>query len=404
MTLTADQIVYTFADGMALLCTAGLGIVLFRRHRLRAESYVLKSAIAVAALLGLRTMDRFSDAGLVNVALELVVATLPVLVLLMAESLIRRHAPVWMKLACILGSVSIGLLAILRLNLLDIVRVPAMGVVLVLCLALALGLFIFRDRGSLMTNENERVTSLLLGFVILIPFAATDFLDNRYEQLVGMGALGVLSLTLAAIRGVSGRPRLSGYLLDLSAAAGISLVLLALTGALFEVSSRQGLELWVCLMAFAIALMCFGHLRRLVRDKAMLPLSGLLAHARTGSIHEFLSDLQQHRLLKSSRLIEGDELKKDVPPEVLELLKIAPVVSRGVLEEMRTKGNLPPDRGAALSLLTAYQLTHAVNIGTAPPRILLCETTMLGSDRSEEDNLLLLSRIALLIQGSGNDG
>jgi hypothetical protein len=195
-----------------------------------------------------------------------------------------------------------------------------------------------------------------------------------------------------------------GFLYDLMAALGISLVLLGLVKLLLDASPRQEFELWAGLLAFAVALMCFSHLRRLVRDKSTLSLSAAIAHARTSSIHNFLGDLQQHRLLKSSRLIEGDELEEKMPPEVLKLLQTTPVVSRGVLEEMQAQGNLTADRGAALSMLTAYQLTHAVDFGATPPRVLLCETTMLGSDRAEEDDLLLLSQFAKLIQGNKSHG
>ena len=404
MTLTADQIVYTFADGVALVCALALATVLFGRHRLRQESYVLRYAIVVAALLGLRILDLFWDATVVNVTIELVVAVLPVLALLMAESLIRRHAPVWIKLTCITGSLSIALLAVFRLDQLDEMRIPAMGAILVSCLSLVLGFIILRDRKSLMSNENDRVSSLLLGFAILIPFAATDFLDDRYERLVEMGALGILCLTLSMVRGVSGRPGILGYLVDLVAAAGISIVLVSLTSLLIEISSTQRLELWVCFAAFAIAVMLFGHLARMVRDRAMLPLSSFLAHARTEHIQMFLHDLQDHYLLRSSRLIEGDELKKDVPPEVLELLETSPVVSRPVLEDLRATGNIAPDREAALSLLMANQMTHVVSFGTSPPRILLCETAMLGADRAEVDDLLLLSRMARQIEGINGRG
>ena len=397
--LTSVDIVTVFADGVAMVCAAGLGVVLFNRHRLRADNHVLRSAIVVAALLGLRMLNRFSDAEIVNIVLELVVASLPVVALLLAESLIRRHAPVWMKLACLSASLAIVLLAALRLDLLGAVRVPAMGMALVLSLALVLGLMVFRDRTSLMANENERITSLLVGFVILIPFAATDFLDNRYEQLVGMGAIGVLSLTLAFIRGVSGRPELPGYLVELALALVTSLILLGLTKALFDPSTRQLLELGICLMAFGMGVVCFGHLRRLAQQDKLRLHSGL-AHARMGSVHEFLEDLRRHGSLRSSHLLEGDELTENAAPEVIELLANTPIVSRSVLEEMQAGGRIPPDRGAALSLLTAYQYTHAVSFGTSPPRILLCESTALGSDRSEEDEFRLLSRMAALIQAA----
>ena len=396
--LTSVDIVKTFADSIAMVCAAGLGVVLFTRHRLRADDHVLRSAIVVAALLGLRILDRFFDAQIVNIVLELVVASLPVVALLLAESLIRRHAPVWMKFACLGAGLAIVLLAALRLDLLGAVRIPAMGIALVLSLALVLGLMVFRDRASLMANENERITSLLIGFVILIPFAATDFLDNRYEQLVGMGAIGVLSLTLAFVRGVSGRPELSGYLVDLVLALAASLVLLGLATALFDPSGRQLLELGICLMAFGLGLVCFGHLRRLAQDRGTLRLHSGLAHARMGSIHGFLEDLRRHGLLKSSHLLEGDELTENAAPELIELLASTPLVSRSILEEMHADGSITPDRGAALSLLTAYQYTHAVSFGTSPPRILLCESTALGSDQSEEDEFRLLSRMAALIQ------
>ncbi len=400
MNLTSIQIVYAFADGVALVSVAALAIVLLQRHRLRAERYVLRNAIAIAALLGLRIIDRFSDALIVNITLELVVATLPLLTLLMAESLIRRHAPVWIKLICSAGSLAIALMSIFRLNQIDEVRIPTMGAILITCLALVLGLIILRDRRSLMANENERVASLLLGFAVAIPFATTDFLDNRYEQIIGMGAIGILCLILAVIRCVTDRPKISGYLVDLAMAAGTSTVLISVTSLLIDLSPRRHLELWVCFGAFGLALMCFGHLRRLVHDRSVLPFSSVMAHARTRNIDEFLRDLKQHRLLKSSVLIEGDELQINVAPEVLDLLKSSPVVSRPALEGWRDKGSLSANGEAALSLLVAQQMSHVVSIGTSPPRILLCETAMLGADRVERDELLLLSRMALLIEGS----
>ena len=86
MNLTSIQIVYAFVDSVALISVAALAIVLLQRRRLRAERYVLRNAIAIAVLLGLRIIDRFSDALIVDITLELVVATLPLLTLLMRRA------------------------------------------------------------------------------------------------------------------------------------------------------------------------------------------------------------------------------------------------------------------------------------------------------------------------------
>lgn len=398
----APDAVRLFCDGVTLgiaLATAG---VLSARLRQRTERLALFLALITALLMSCRMLNQIWSWVGVDITVEVIVSALPVTVLLLAESLLRRHAERWIKLSALIGGATILILTLFRTEPVAGLRIPLMGIVLVVNFALVLWLLLTRDKTSLMRNENARITCLLVGFAIMIPLAAGDFWPGSPKESLDLGAIGALIGILVIVRGIGGRVSVTGFLVDLLIVATGAFGLTQVSGVIFGSEGFQMRSLATCTAALVLATIIIGQLRQQFIASGSEPLSRHLARARTDSIDSLLNDLREHRLIVSARLLEGEELGRLAAPEVLPFMEATPVASKALLE--RDDGR--PDslaRGATLSLLTRSQMSHVVSLSISPPRLLLVEGSGFSGDVDEEADLTLLSRLAQRIQTGHRD-
>ncbi len=392
-----DPLAYVLSDAVAMITAATLAIVLAQQSKLRTEFFVVRFAIAIATLFFARISHSVLDWTATKTITYLIVASFPLLALLTAESLMRRHAARLVKLSVSGLSAVIAVLAFLNTDSLTAIRVPVIGAALIFSMLITACFVIFRDEKELLPNENARLTSLLLGFGFLIPLAATDFLIAETSAIPALSAVGAMCLLLAAVRVVCSRSSLSGYFIDITIAVGLTIITSGVGYILTSPSPHQLGGLVLVIGTIFLAVISAGYLRGFLRQYMDPSLSTYLARARTGSVPEFLSDLKSHRLIKSSQLLEGDDLRTAVAPEALKLLTKTAVVSRADLERIDAQGIPEQSESAVLSLLMTSEMTHAIQLSQVPTRILLCESVSPSGDRIEEADLLLLSRLARTI-------
>ena len=402
MSATLDP-VRLFCDSIALGMALAVVGVLAAQQRQRTERLIVFLALITALLMACRIFNQIWEWVGIDIAIEFIVSALPIAVLLLAESLIRRHAPRWMKLTALIGGTTILLLTLFRTEPISGLRIPLMGTVLITNFALVLWFLLTRDKTSLMRNENARITSLLVGFAFMIPLAAGDFWPLPPEESLGPGAIGALIGILVIVRGIKGRISVKGFLVDLLIVAVGSAALALSFGHLFSLEGYQTRSLAACAAALILAVLIVGQLRHQFLEAGVAPLSLYIARARLGSLDLFLKDLRGHHLIDGARLLEGDELKRIAAPEVIGFMERNPVASKAVLERTG-EGSEKLERGAVLSLLTEAQMTHIVSLGLSPPRLLLVESPGFGDNAGQESDLVLLSRLAHQIEKGRSDG
>ena len=132
-----------------------------------------------------------------------VVSLAPLAALLLAEGLLRRHAPRSVKIAIFAASaLSLGF-ALLTTSHVAFGSRIALAAIVILSLVAILILLLTRDRSSLSRAENGAVRRLAVGLAIVIPLIGTDFSD-LVTSPVGFSPIAALVIVLLALsNGVS---------------------------------------------------------------------------------------------------------------------------------------------------------------------------------------------------------
>lgn len=176
-------------------------------------------SLLLAMFLASRGLYWISDITLFLGLSFVAVSFVPLGILLVVEGLLRRHAPLLLKL--------FGLLGALLCLVLTSASVPdggSMAFSLYLAGFQILGLLLpstwafVRDRSELSRRENQRINGLLTLTLIGVPFIATDFSDLLPLLPVQLGATAILMFAHAAVfstRYPNRNPVLSWRLLSL---------------------------------------------------------------------------------------------------------------------------------------------------------------------------------------------
>ncbi|MGJ8611163.1 MAG: hypothetical protein ACSHWY_08720, partial [Octadecabacter sp.] len=159
-------------------------------------------------LLGLRVMAMLfaGRALLILTGVEffrffiLLGATLiPLSVVLLAEGLLRRHAPSWVKVWIMGGTIVFTVLSFWWSDSIDPARLIGLLAFQLSGFFIGAWLVISRDKNDLTVAENQTVERLALSLFLLTPFAAADFLMTYLDLTVQISPLGVLFLCWLAV-------------------------------------------------------------------------------------------------------------------------------------------------------------------------------------------------------------
>jgi hypothetical protein len=210
--------VASIADA-AINMLAAFGAVVVARDARRADPYGGASRRIVFALHWLaifffmRALAWGLQATLADRLANALATLLPLIALVVAEGLLRRHAPRAMKIAIALASAVLFVFGLLSS--------PAnswLSILLLLHMLAGMGavtlLVAMRDRQDLGRAENRSVDRLVIALVALFPLILTDFPDVVDSGPVRLGALGVLLMLYLAFsaggRSATLRERLAG--------------------------------------------------------------------------------------------------------------------------------------------------------------------------------------------------
>lgn len=317
-----------------------------------------------------------------------VVCVLPLAALVLAEGVLRRHAPRALKALVTAGGLAVALVLLAAGGESAISR-WALGGYVVLSLASVTLLLAARDRASLSRQENAGVDALLAAGALLTAASVTDFLAAAPLGLSGVGAASV-ALVVAANPSSAREARavLAGLV-----AMGVAAALLALAfaGPFGLASADEQVRFGAGIVALLLAASVVPRTRGRGPGGAAADFARGLAAADTGSLERFLGALADQPLLAGLRIAEGGQLVEYDAKGLGQAMQARAVWTPATLADAAMPERARDELG---DLMARTEATHALALSRAPLRIALLTLPGVGPTDQAEASLALFQRLA----------
>lgn len=389
--LLADGLVNLFAAGGALVVAAEYDRVDPRGPVTSRIVFALRYA---AVLFLVRAVAWLSGNALGVTLIDWLASAAPLVSLIVAEGLLRRHSPSWLKLALCVGPV-----LIVAGSLLPNVSVPVRNAILFADVVIGLGavgnFLVLRDRQSLTAAENRTIGRLSIAWLFLAPLIVTDFRSILPDIPVRLGAVGALLVFYVGLGSGSVQSSMAARFANL----GVFLVIAAIVAfELVMTGPSQGTDQLIRVSAVSFcglmlaALFSEAQGARAERNRPVDPLMAATTPAA------FLDCLRAHPRLGDARLLEGAALGHLRHPAFDTLLTAQPVLRRAAMPWGRSSQDDGVER--ALSLMSAHDATHLMLLTLEPLRLITCAVPAIAADARTDSEIQIAQRIGELVYAS----
>lgn len=317
----------------------------------------------------------------------------PLAALLLAEGLLRRHAPRSMKIAIFAASaLGLGFALFTTSHVAFGSRIALAAIILSSLIAILILLWA-RDRKALSRAENGAVRRLAVGLAIVIPLIGTDF-SELVASPVGFSPIAALVIVLLALS--NGASDARDVWID---AAVIVATTLALTCGLIEqldvASFDDRVRLFALVGAALITMTLVVRIQPFGAAGRRTSLRQRMASANTDSLDGFLGDLTKEPMLKDLSVLSEHDLVDYRPEAMAQTLDRQPLWSAAALQ---AGAGLVGDaeREPLLDLLAREDATHVGLLSRSPVRIGLVRLPDLLRNTEAEIDLGLAFRMARL--------
>lgn len=317
----------------------------------------------------------------------------PLAALLLAEGLLRRHAPRAMKIAVFAASV-LGLgFALFTTSHVAFGSRLALAAIILSSLVAILILLWARDRKALSRAENGAVRRLAVGLAIVIPLIGTDF-SELVASPIGFSPIAALVIVLLALsNGVSDA---RDVWID---AVVIVATTLALTCGLIEQldvgAFDDRVRLFALIGAALITMTLVVRIQPFGAAGRRTSLRQRMASANTQSLDSFLGELTKEPMLKDLAVLSEQDLADYRPEAMAQTLDRQPLWSAASLQA--GVGTIDEaEREPLLDLLARSDATHVGLLSRSPVRIGLVRLPDLLRNTEAEIDLGLAFRMARL--------
>lgn len=388
------------ADSISNLCGAiGLAVAAAMLHRRDSRSPLTARflfMLGVVALLFLTRGIAWWSGNIVLDNLSLIPAALiPLGVLLVTEGLLRRHAHRWLKVAVLLGGITLGLGGAFGPFGIENGYTLLLSAFQLAGFVICAGLLALRDRATLLPLENRAIDRVTIGAVLVIPFIVTDFRALTPDMPVRLGALGaLLVVTAILIAGSSAETQRQGIWLTLLRVVGAALLGAAAAWISPDVDAAQIVRSCAVVISgvLTIGLMIDGLRARLeARKPGVLDSIG----ASTAPTREDLvAELVRQPVFESARRYRERELAAYDPHLLRGLL-----ADHRVLRRADAPWGLSPTDPAVervTSLLAARDATHLIILSHDPVDLIVLAVPVISADPATETALALVRRLLVL--------
>lgn len=377
-----------------ILAFAGAGAFLLfhtdERRRSPVDTRLSGIFLLLMALVAVRSTRWTLDLYVMRRVEEALAAAMPLAALVLAEGLMRRHAPLWMKRVFLGGAIIYALVALTRPPFFNMAFVIALGVFVAGGLAATAILLVLRDRRSLAPAENAAISALGIGLVIALPFIASDFLYAVGVAPLRAGGLALLIFVYAVVRltttGAGGQAIFADMALALFGAGAAFMTFVAVMGAPDLVT---GLAFLTVILGLVLVILIVQGLREGEAAQGRQVLLTALAEAPARPLDAFIDRILGSPALENATLLEGAALT-DYDGDILRASLAANPASS--LANAKALGRAGEPLAA---LLDAHEGTHAVLVSETPLRILVVNMPSLAAGPDVALQLTLLHKLAV---------
>ncbi|MEO4000833.1 hypothetical protein [Mesorhizobium sp. CAU 1732] len=325
---------------------------------------------------------------------------IPLAAVVLAEGLLRRHAPPLVKYGLLAGTALFTVLAFLPIALVEPFRSYGLLAFQFAGFLAAGWMVVTRDRASLSPRENWLTDRIALSLLLILPFLVTDFRFDGSQLPVRMAGIAILFICWLVVG--AGRSSL-GHRDTVKAFA--VLVVSAVIGGI-GIGAIAGLDFAGMVQSVALAL-CAALVAAIFIDAMNLGAEerrdSLLTHIAYGSETDaaaFLSGLREHMLVEGALMLEPSDLSEFDTAELETVFAADPVRHVG---EIRKQTPKQPGIEQLQAIFERYEVTHLMLVSREPLTLVALNMPALAATPGAETELRAVQRVALLISERGHD-
>ncbi|MCR9138591.1 MAG: hypothetical protein NXI27_21500 [Alphaproteobacteria bacterium] len=387
---------FVISDSFVSLA-AILGLLILRGSLARERSplnqrFLFGIDVLIAMLLS-RILAWTTPIGFFDQLTVVAAGFVPLAALILAEGLLRRHAPAPLKWLAAAGAAIIAFLSLVNLQWMHPgLLYLLMGLQLTVFVSLGY-LVVTRDRATLTASENLMVDRLGLSLLLIVPFAITDFRDAFFLWPVRMSGIAILFLCWLALS--FSRNNLTHW----EIARSFVLVLAAGIAAGLAISSLAGLDgsmtvqITAIIVSAALVAQIYNERRTLHRDEERESILRSIAQAGGGDPDNFLMTLQKHPMVSGALTLKDADLK-DFDTSLMRAFDHSPI---------QRKSELSPAEQAAETteqlhwFFEKYDATHAMLVSREPRVLVALNMPTLAASPGAELELAAVQRFAAMM-------
>lgn len=385
------------ADSVVTLASL-IGLTLFaqvlrmQQPRTEITQRFLFAIQVVAALLAIRLLQWLTGVEWIGRLTFAVAGLVPLAMLLVAETLLRRHAPLALKAWAAGGAFVFALVAMLARPDQAFAAIISLAVFQVTAFVALTILVLGRDRQSLAVAENTTIDRLALSLVLIVPLAVTDFRTEFLDIPVRLSGIAILAMCWLGLT-LRRSDATQSEVISATAALAVGLAFASLCiRELAGLDARTTLQVMAVIVSVGLLALVFNQARLIRREDKVGRVLDVLADMRLKEHGAFLEALQTRALTSGALILEADSLG-DFDAAFQDHFAHQTVVSSEDLDQL---GN-PQLAEQFAWFFRKFEASHAMLVSKAPFRILALNVPTLAQSRQLEQELRIAQRIAVLL-------
>ncbi|MEO9898226.1 MAG: hypothetical protein ABJF05_17775 [Paracoccaceae bacterium] len=387
-----------FADAWVSLCAAmGALIVLTRLDDLMPVPAIARRfriCLWLIVCLMLARIGHWGGVGyLFTTATYLTSAFIPLCGLLIAEGLMRVHAPLHLKALCAGGGLVFGVSAFFQFEATLFWQLAGL-LCFQICALLLIAVYVLRrDTENLSASDNQAIGRIVLSLAVILPFLASDYMRTSMIDIpIRLGGISVLALCWLSINlnrvGLRKRDIASGFV----TIAAVAILLTFVIGLLIPFSTRTGVQVGgVILAAIMVLAIRQAAVALLIEDRNGLVLQAL-ATAKGHGAQDALTLIRRATDTSGVVVLDDSSLQDFETSDLQQLFRQNPVRSADAAAHSEQLD----------WLFTRFDATHAISLTADPLRIAILKLS--ATSILSDEALRALQKTASAIANATPDG
>ena len=360
------------------------------------EKHTAHVAIAAAMLVSLRAFFSMTGFSILEALSLLAAITIPLLILIATEQLMRRHSHGFVKIL-VAGWVGLGGLLII-FGRPEPVFTYANAAMQSLIPLFCVFWILLRNKSQFTQAENRNMRVFIAALVFVVSFCLTDF-PSLVPSPVRLGAVSMLIvaylLVFANQREFSVRRagiELTAILASLTCFFGMTRLILG------QGSLTDSLRLAVLL--FCTLLLTVILVRVVLRKFEFQEFSNnTIANARTDSVENFLEDTLIARVSTEAHILGPEHLADYDMELIIQAFKTYPVISQKI-RESADQNDMALDQ--IFDVMGRYKSTHSLLIPGTPPKLLVSSVPTLSNAHEQDTYFGIIAKMTRMINPAQN--